>query len=130
VDKLGGAAAAIERGFFQEAIARSAYAQQQAQESGEMTVVGVNRFTDESAPPAIGTPNFPELEQRQRARLVAVKAKRDNLRADSALSAVGRAARSDEPLMPTIIAAVRARATLGEISDALRQAWGVYRPPV
>jgi len=95
-----------------------------------MTVVGVNRFTDDSAPPAIATPNFPQLEQRQRARLAAVKAKRDRLAADSALSAVGRAARSDEPLMPTIIAAVRARATLGEISDALRQAWGVYRPPV
>jgi methylmalonyl-CoA mutase, N-terminal domain len=130
VDKLGGAAAAIERGFFQEAIARSAYALQRAQESGEATVVGVNRFTDESAPPAIGTPNFQELEQRQRARLAAVKAKRDRLAADSVLSAVSRAARSDEPLMPAIIAAVRARATLGEISDALRQAWGVYRPPV
>jgi len=130
VDELGGAAAAIERGFLQETIARSAYALQRAQESGEMTVVGVNRFTDDSAPPAIATPNFPQLEQRQRARLAAVKAKRDRLAADSALSAVGRAARSDEPLMPTIIAAVRARATLGEISDALRQAWGVYRPPV
>jgi methylmalonyl-CoA mutase N-terminal domain/subunit len=131
VDKLGGAAAAIERGFFQEAIARSAYALQRAQESGEATVVGVNRFTDESAPPAIGTPNFQELEQRQRARLAAVKAKRrDRLAADSVLSAVSRAARSDEPLMPAIIAAVRARSTLGEISDALRQAWGVYRPPV
>src|SRR5262249_27757242 len=69
VDRLGGAAAAIERGFFQDAIARSAYALQQAQESGDLTVVGVNRFTDQSPAPVIAAPNFPELEARQRARL-------------------------------------------------------------
>ena len=130
VDGLGGAAAAIERGFFQDAIARSAYALQQAQESGRATVVGVNRFTDDSAPPPIAAPNFPELEARQRARLAAVKAARDRVAVDRTLAAVGQAAGGTQPLMPPIIEAVRARATLGEISDALRQAWGVYRPPV
>jgi methylmalonyl-CoA mutase N-terminal domain/subunit len=128
VDGLGGAASAIQRGFFQDAIARSAYGLQQAQESGEATVVGVNRFTDDSPPPAIATPDFAELETRQRARVGAVKAARDGAAADGALAAVEQAARGTKPLMPPIIEAVRARATLGEISDALRKAWGVYRP--
>src|SRR5437016_5944863 len=58
VDELGGAARAIEQGFFQDAIARSAYELQKAQEAGELVVVGVNRFTDDSPPPAIETPDF------------------------------------------------------------------------
>ncbi|HEU5170257.1 MAG TPA: methylmalonyl-CoA mutase family protein [Gemmatimonadales bacterium] len=128
VDAMGGAAAAIERGFFQEAIARSAYELQRAQEAGEVTVVGVNRFTEDAPPPRIETPDFPELEARQRARLAEVKARRDAARAEAGLRAVGDAAAGTTPLMPAIIDAVRARATLGEISDALRRVWGVYRP--
>jgi methylmalonyl-CoA mutase N-terminal domain/subunit len=128
VDNLGGAAAAIERGFFQDAIARSAYALQQAQESGAAIVVGLNRFTDDSAAPSTATPDFPELEARQRSRVAAVRAARDGVAAISALGSVEQAARGTEPLMPRIIEAVRARATLGEISDTLRKAWGVYRP--
>jgi methylmalonyl-CoA mutase N-terminal domain/subunit len=128
VDRLGGAARAIERGFYQEAIARSAYAHQQAQESGKLSVVGVNRFTDDSAPPAIEVPNFPELEARQRARLADARGRRDGAAARRALGAVGGVARRTEPLMPAIIDAVRARATLGEISDTLRTEWGTYRP--
>ncbi len=128
VDRLGGAARAIERGFYQEAIARSAYAHQQAQESGKLSVVGVNRFTDDSAPPAIEVPNFPELEARQRARLADARGRRDGAAARRALGAVGGVARRTEPLMPAIIDAVRARATLGEISDTLRTEWGIYRP--
>jgi methylmalonyl-CoA mutase, N-terminal domain len=128
VDRLGGAVAAIEQGFLQDAIGRSAYALQQAQESGELTVVGVNRFTDESSPPAISTPDFPELEARQRGRVAALRAARDNGSVERGLALVGRAAGGNEPLMPPIIEAVRARATLGEISDTLRKAWGVYRP--
>ena len=77
VDAMGGAAAAIERGFLQEAIARSAWELQQAQERGEVTVVGVNRFTEDAPPPAIEAPNFPELEARQRDRLARIKAARD-----------------------------------------------------
>jgi len=128
IDRLGGAVAAIEQGFLQDAIGRSAYALQQAQESGELTVVGVNRFTDDSSPPAISTPDFPELEARQRGRVAALRAARDNGSVERGLALVGRAAGGNEPLMPPIIEAVRARATLGEISDTLRKAWGVYRP--
>ena len=128
VDALGGAARAIERGYFQEAIARSAYALQQAQESGDRVVVGVNRFTDDSPPPSIPTPDFSALETRQRARLAEVRARRSPDAVRQALDALRAAAAGTDPLMPHILEAVRARATLGEISDQLRSVWGVYRP--
>ncbi len=128
VDALGGAAAAIERGFFQEAIARSAWELQQAQERGELTVVGVNKFTDDAPPRPIEAPNFPELEARQRERLAAVRARRDGGKVEAALADVSAAAAGSTPLVPPIVEAVRVRATLGEISDALRRVWGVYRP--
>ena len=128
VDGLGGAAAAIEAGFFQEAIAESAWRLQQAQERGELVVVGVNRFTQAEPPPRIEAPDYPELEARQRARLAATRAARDGARVAATLAAVGAAAAGTTPLVPPIIEAVRARATLGEISDVLREAWGVYRP--
>ncbi|MEI2721179.1 MAG: methylmalonyl-CoA mutase family protein [Gemmatimonadales bacterium] len=128
VDELGGAAVAVEQGYFQEAIAESAWAQQQAQESGEQTVVGVNRFTDDSAPPVIPTPDFGALAAEQGAKLAAVKAARDAAAVQATLAEVARVARTSESLMPPIIAAVRARASIGEISDALRGVWGVYRP--
>jgi methylmalonyl-CoA mutase N-terminal domain/subunit len=126
VDRLGGAAAAIDRGYFQEAIARSAWQLQQAQESGKEVVVGVNRFTDGSKDLAIPRPDYGELAQRQEARLVEIKARRDPAGVQRSLGAVAEAARGATPLMPPIIEAVRARATLGEISDALRAAWGVF----
>ena len=125
---LGGAARAIERGFFQEAIARSAYEHQKAVESGERVVVGVNRFTDDSPPPAIETPDFSALEVRQRARLAGARRRRDAGAVERTLAALRSAAAGASPLMPRILDAVRARATLGEISDTLREVWGVYRP--
>jgi len=127
VDELGGAARAIELGFYQEAIARSAYEIQKAQESGERVVVGVNRFTDDSPPPALELPDFSALEAQQRVRLAEGRQRRDGAAVQAALTALRSAAAATEPLMPPILAAVRARATLGEISDALRDVWGVYR---
>ena len=128
VDRLGGAACAIERGFFQEAIAESAYELQKAQESGERTVVGVNRFADDSPPLGVETPDFSALEQRQRTALQKRKRTRDGTAVEAALADVRAAAMGERPLMEPIIAAVRTRATLGEISDCLRDVWGVYRP--
>jgi methylmalonyl-CoA mutase, N-terminal domain len=128
VDDLGGAARAIERGFFQEAIAQSAYELQKAQESGERVVVGVNRFTDDTAPTPIETPDFSALEKEQRERLSAIRRSRNPADVTAALEAVSRAASATTPLLPLMITAVRCRATLGEISDALRRVWGVYRP--
>jgi methylmalonyl-CoA mutase, N-terminal domain len=127
VDRLGGAASAIERGFFQDAIARSAYELQKEQESGKRVVVGVNRFTDESPPLEIETPDFSTLEEQQRSRLSQVKLRRDANRVQGALGSLKREAGANGALIPPIIDAVKARATLGEISDTLRSVWGVYR---
>jgi methylmalonyl-CoA mutase N-terminal domain/subunit len=127
VDAIGGAAAAIQRGFFQDAIARSAWELQQRQESGEVTVVGVNRFTDESPIPTITAPDYSALSALQRERLAAVRRRRDPAAVHAGLASVAAAAKGTAPLMPPIIEAVRARASLGEISDTLRDAWGVYR---
>jgi methylmalonyl-CoA mutase N-terminal domain/subunit len=136
VDEMGGAERAIAAGFFQDEIARSAYAQQLRVEAGETVVVGVNRFADDNAPPSIPTPDFSALERDQVARVRAVRAARDTMRVEAALAelrtaSTSYAAPSSTPrphLMPLIVDAVRARATVGEISDALRSTWGEYRP--
>ncbi|MEP6589796.1 MAG: methylmalonyl-CoA mutase family protein [Gemmatimonadota bacterium] len=127
VDALGGAAAAVEQEYFQRAIAESAWAVQQAQESGDLTVVGVNRFTDDSPVPIIPAPDFGAMALEQQGRLAATRAARDAGAVEQALTEVRRVAATSESLMPPIIVAVRARATLGEVSDILRDVWGVYR---
>ena len=128
VDALGGATAAIERGYFQESIARSAWEMQKAQESGAQVVVGVNRFVEDEPAPAIANPDYSALAARQKARLDAVRARRDGAAVRSALAALEAAAAGTGSLMPLIIDCVRARATIGEISDAFRRTWGLYRP--
>ncbi|HEX8850708.1 MAG TPA: methylmalonyl-CoA mutase family protein [Gemmatimonadaceae bacterium] len=134
VEELGGAAKAIDAGFFQEEIGRSAYEQQLRVESGESVIVGVNRFADDAEPPTIPTPDFTQLARDQVARLRAVKAKRDAESVSRALGALAAAAPAyagggaRAPLMPLIVDAVRARASVGEIADALRGVWGGYAP--
>jgi methylmalonyl-CoA mutase N-terminal domain/subunit len=126
IEQAGGAAEAIA--YMQEEIHRAAYAFQIAVESGEKVVVGVNRF--QSAEPEhveIAQPDFSALEREQKARLAAVRERRDDAAVQAALEAVRAAARGTENLMPPIIDAVKAMASLGEISDALRAEWGVYR---
>ena len=127
VDGLGGAARAVERGWFQDAIARSAYEQQQAVEAERQVVVGVNRFTDDSPAPIMPAPDYSALAARQRQRLAEVRGCRDGESVRGALAGVEAAARGTASLMPPILEAVRVRATLGEISDVLRACWGVYR---
>jgi methylmalonyl-CoA mutase N-terminal domain/subunit len=135
VDALGGAAKAIAASFFQEEIARSAYSHQLRVEQGETVIVGVNKFTDGSAPPEIPSPDFSALEREQVARLSAVRARRDARRVQAAMgklreSAAGYGGSTPpaQSLMEPIIEAVRARATVGEIADALRDCWQTYRP--
>jgi len=135
VEELGGSSAAIDARFFQEEIGRSAYEFQLAVESGSNVLVGVNKFADGEDPPIIPAPNFSELELGQRERLAAVKAKRDAAMVKQTLASIATAATAyskpgaaREPLMPLIIDAVKARATVGEISDTLRNVWGEYRP--
>ncbi|HYK82945.1 MAG TPA: methylmalonyl-CoA mutase family protein [Gemmatimonadales bacterium] len=129
VERAGGAARAVERGLFQEAIARSAYAQQRAIEAGTAVVVGVNRYTDDPGVPSVPAPDYSALATLQRRRLAEARARRDPAAVTRALDAVRTAAtRPAEVLLPAIVEAVRARATLGEISDTLRAVWGVYKP--
>ena len=133
VEELGGAARAIEEGFFQDEIGRSAYEHQLRVERGETVVVGVNAFTDNEPPLAIPAPNFRALEQDQLARLAKTKASRDQGAVSAALGELKAASESNDAevaarLMPLIINAARARATLGEIADTLAAAWGMYRP--
>src|SRR5262249_57776533 len=129
VDGLGGAAGAIEASFFQEEIARSAYDQQMRVEHGQTVIVGVNKFGDKEPPPIIPAPDYSALERDQVGRLKASRDSRDAARAAAALGALRDAAKaSDSLLMPVIIDAARARASVGEIADSLREAWGEYRP--
>jgi methylmalonyl-CoA mutase, N-terminal domain len=125
VDEMGGAARAIT--FFQDEIHRAAYAHQQAVERDEIGVVGVNRYRVAEDSLRMATPAYAELEVQQCARLKALRRDRDADRVQRALAAVRSAARGSDNLMPPLIEAVRALATLGEISDVLRQEWGVFR---
>jgi len=120
IAELGGAARAID--YMTEEIHRSAHLQQQAVETGERTVVGVNAFQEEEGEPRIGQPDYSALELRQ--RLAEVRARRNNVAVRGALDRVQSAARGEDNLMPPILEAVKALATLGEISDALREVWG------
>jgi methylmalonyl-CoA mutase N-terminal domain/subunit len=128
VAEQGGAARAVESGLMQDAIARSAYEYQQEVEAGGKVVVGVNRFTEQEGPPRISEPDYSALAARQVARVRSAREGRDQAASHRTLEALGRAAASDDPLMPPIIEAVRARASVGEISDTLREAWGSFRP--
>jgi len=128
IDDLGGAVAAIERGFMQREIQNAAYAYQREIETGKRIIVGVNRFTTSDDPPAKLLQVDPAIEERQRRRLAEVRATRDAAAATAALATVESAARDDVNLMPPIIDAVRAHATLGEIADAMRRVFGEYQP--
>lgn len=133
VDALGGAVAAIDVGFVQEEIARSAYEHQLRVERGETAIVGVNVCADGAPPEIVAAPDYSALERDQIARLGATRATRDATRAADALTALRSAsdaggAVAGRTLMPAIIAAVRVRASVGEIAAALGERWGSYRP--
>jgi len=132
LDEVGGLVAAITTGFAGQLIANSAWDQQRAVESGGQTVVGVNEYV-EPEPDDPGIPTFtldPGVRERQLERLARVKATRAERRAGDALREIRRLADlPEENLMPAIEEAVRARCTVGEICNVLRDAWGVYRPP-
>jgi methylmalonyl-CoA mutase, N-terminal domain len=125
VETRGGAAKAIP--FFQEEIHRAAYEHQQAVESGERVIVGVNAHREAGTAPRVEAPDYASLEAGQRARLAALRSRRDGGAVAAALDAVRRAARGEGNLLPTMVEAVRALTTLGEISDVLRDEWGEYR---
>ncbi len=130
IEALGGMLKAIERGFVQQEIQNAAYDYQQAVDRGEAIVVGVNRFTLEEEKPVPIQRVDDALERQQVERLRALRARRDAAKWQAALAAVEDAARAAANLMPRILDAVEASATVGEISDALRRVFGEYKETV
>ncbi len=127
IDALGGMVKAIESGYVQREINESAYRYQLSVENGERIIVGVNKFQIEEDIPINNILKVdPEDEEKQKARLRKLKERRDNEKVKKALERVRKAAEGDENLMPPIIDAVRVYATVGEISDTLREVFGEY----
>jgi methylmalonyl-CoA mutase N-terminal domain/subunit len=125
IERRGGAVRCVAEGFVQDAIARSAWAAQQAIERGDEVVVGVNKFVEDEDPAPSSAPDYRALAKKQVARLKAARAKRDKSKVNQATRAVAAAAGvTDGRLMEPILDAVRVRATLGEISAALESVWG------
>ncbi len=129
IDKLGGAVKAIEAGYQQREIHEAAFRYQQAIENKEQIIVGVNDFTVEEDNQGALLKIDRTLEQQQKKKLTVVRAERNQTAAQAALGKIATVARDGGNLMPTIIDAVRSYATLGEISDAMRNVFGEYRAP-
>jgi len=137
---MGGMAPAIESGYVQREIQQTAYEYQKAIERGERVVVGVNRYCEKpksDTPPRPAATSArkilridPAIEQGQVERLRRMRARRDSTHVQATLQAVEGAARTDRNLMPVILDAVKAYATVGEISDALRRVFGQYQESV
>ena len=126
VDEAGGAVAAVESGFVQEEIERAAFEFQQQVEAGERVIVGVNAFHEESDERIELLRIDPAAERRQLERTARVRAERNAEEAAAALAAVREAARGEANLLPPMREALRARCTVGEICEALREEWGMY----
>jgi methylmalonyl-CoA mutase N-terminal domain/subunit len=128
VADLGGAVAAIEQGFQKAEIERSAYRIAREIDSGERKVVGVNAYVSASEEPYVPLRVDPAIEQEQAARLAELRDRRDNAEVRRRLDEVRRVAAGEQNLLYPLREALRALATVGEVSDALRDVWGVYQP--
>jgi methylmalonyl-CoA mutase, N-terminal domain len=126
VDQVGGAVAAVEQGFVQGEIEDAAYRYAQEVESRERVIVGVNRYEEDDAESIELHRIDPEAERRQHERTVRVRAERDPAAAESALARVLETARGTDNLLPPMRDALRARCTIGEICNVLRDEWGMY----
>ncbi|TPW07962.1 MAG: icmA, partial [Acidimicrobiaceae bacterium] len=128
IEAIGGAVEAIEAGFQQDEIEQAAYEYAKSIDDGERVIVGVNRFTlDHEAEPEV-FPSDPLLERGQREQLALYKANRDHELVRTRLVDLAECARGTQNLLHPMKEALRADATLGEISDALREVYGVYHP--
>jgi len=128
IDELGGAPSAIEKGYIQKEIQDSAYRYQREIEKDERIVVGVNRFQIEERPPKGLLKVDPAVRVSQIEKLKRLKEERDNENVKSSLAKLKKGAEGDDNLMPLIVDAVKAYATLGEICDTLREVFGEYQP--
>ncbi len=126
IDRMGGTVAAIERGYIQNEIQNAAYEDQRAVENGERVVVGVNRFVSEEERTAPVFQVRPDVEATQVARVRELRASRDQVTWEASLKRLGEAAVGGENLMPWILEAGRAKATVGEVADRLRGVFGEY----
>jgi methylmalonyl-CoA mutase N-terminal domain/subunit len=129
IDRMGGMVEAIERGYPQREIAEASYRFQQAVERGDKLIVGVNEYQADDEEPVPILYIDERATETQLARLEDVRSRRDHGRLTRSLDAVRTAARGDANLMPSILEAVRAYATVGEMCDALRDVWGQYEEP-
>ena len=127
IDELGGVVAAIKENFFQREIAEASFRYQSEVEAGQRIVVGVNRYVLDDEPPVEILRVDPALEQKQIDRVQALRARRDSAAVEAALTHLKTAAAGDENLMGPILEATRAHVTMGEMCDALREVWGVWR---
>jgi methylmalonyl-CoA mutase N-terminal domain/subunit len=128
IEELGGVVAAIEQNFFQREIAEASFRYQQEVEAGRRVVVGVNRFVADGETAPVLLRIDPALEPQQVERLRALRARRDSAAVEAALARLREdAAREDRNLMPPIVEAAKADVTMGEMCDALREVWGVWR---
>jgi methylmalonyl-CoA mutase N-terminal domain/subunit len=130
IDDRGGMRPAVESGWVKRQIQDVAFERQREIEAGERVVVGVNKYQVDEEPEADIEAVDPEDERRQQERLQAVKDERDDEAVEAALSDIRAAAAGEENLLPPIVEAVKAYATVGEISDVLREEFGEYRPAV
>ncbi|MFI1231402.1 methylmalonyl-CoA mutase family protein, partial [Streptomyces althioticus] len=128
VEDLGGAVNAIERGFQKNEIERSAYRIAQETDSGERVVVGVNRFQLDEEEPYEPLRVDPAIEAQQAERLAKLRAERDQEAVDTALAALKKAAEGEDNVLYPMKDALKARATVGEVCNALREVWGTYVP--
>ena len=128
IDKLGGAVAAIEAGWIQREIARSAYEYQQQVERGEKIIVGVNKFVSKQAVTPEPLRIDPRATERQLQRLAGIREQRNWDQTRASLRQLKQAAQGNQNLMPYLIEAARNYATLGEMADVLRQVYGEYQP--
>ncbi|MFB7587938.1 methylmalonyl-CoA mutase [Streptomyces sp. NPDC056169] len=128
VEDMGGAVAAIERGFQKSEIERSAYRIAQETDSGERVVVGVNRYTIDVEEPYEPLRVDPAIEAQQAERLAKLRAERDQAAVDAALVELKKAAEGTDNVLYPMKDALKARATVGEVCNALREVWGTYVP--
>ena len=124
---MGGSVSAIEEGFIQNEIARSAYEYQRNIETGEKIIVGVNKFQNEETGTVPGFKIDDSIRSLQVDKLTRLKANRDNAKVDQCLQLLNDKANSSENIMPAVISAVENKCTLGEIADALREVFGEYK---
>jgi methylmalonyl-CoA mutase N-terminal domain/subunit len=130
IDRMGGAMAAVEKGFFQEEIRNNAYLLKKEIDENKRVIVGVNKYQDaHDVEPKLNRIDL-EIEKRQVAKLKEMKSSRDSVKVEHSLSRLQSAAEKDENLMPHIITAVKSYSTLGEISATLRTVFGRYEPKV